>query len=196
MKLCNISSKDLDEIVKIHEASFPNFFLTNLGSKFLLAYYSKLIRDFNDSCFYVEFDGCIAGFAICTTSIKNNKFDFNFYFNIFLIIIKNFLRVTFIINLIFKIISKIKLKISGKYIYIESIATDPRFRKLGIGNQLIQSIKNYGKKINYDYIYLTTDFDNNLNTLSFYESNGFYVIKIFKQSAKRTMLLLRCDLSK
>ena len=45
--------KDLKSVVRIHQKAFQDFFLTQLGYKFLYQYYKLIIRD-KDSIAYVS----------------------------------------------------------------------------------------------------------------------------------------------
>ncbi len=55
--------EDVETVVDIHIAGFPGFFLTSLGRKFLLLYYSEVIRSQLGIAFVYTREGRILGFA-------------------------------------------------------------------------------------------------------------------------------------
>ena len=59
---------DLGQLCSIHRASFPNFFLTSLGPRFLRLLYAGFAREPDGICIAAEENGVIIGFAAGTTA--------------------------------------------------------------------------------------------------------------------------------
>lgn len=61
----------------------------------------------------------------------------------------------------------------SKYVEIENIGVDPKYRSQGIGKQLIEASVNWTKSQNATRLYVSV-YWNNKKGLGFYKKNGFY----------------------
>jgi GNAT superfamily N-acetyltransferase len=60
------TANDIRDIVSIHREAFPDFFLTSLGERFLLRFYSAVVRDPVALSFVGKVNGSVAGFVVGT----------------------------------------------------------------------------------------------------------------------------------
>lgn len=190
-----IKNHHLDEIVEIHLKAFPNFFLTSLGSEFLLLFYSCLLKDKNTLAWAIKKDNNIIGFFFATKYAKG------VYFRM---IKKSFLR--FIIVLFLRILRNPSLLsrflISAKssnnhvipvdcYATLLSICVNPEDSGRGYGKLLLGKLEEEFILSNILSYYLTTDSFNNNSTNLFYENNKFELYSNFWQGKRKMNLFLK-----
>lgn len=172
------SPKDVDSIVKIHQAAFSGFFLTSLGEKFLRLYYSTFISCDKGVVYCAEKDNTIVGFSACSyvsrgfnyNLIRNNLFKYGIE-SVRLL----FTRPRAIIRLL-KNLNKEDgnnaVKDKGEYAELYSIAIVPSCQGEGVGKFLLEvtesDVGRHNKRIS-----LTTDYYNNDRTIGFYRSLGY-----------------------
>lgn len=68
--LVKIGTSDLNQVVRIHQVSFPNFFLTQLGSRVLTLFYKGLINDPNTISWGISNEGNLVGFFVASLNSK------------------------------------------------------------------------------------------------------------------------------
>jgi ribosomal protein S18 acetylase RimI-like enzyme len=189
--------EDIDDIVHVHLKSFPSFFLTSLGEKFLAEYYNIYIQ-YNHIAFVVEDNGKIEGFVVGTNSSEEFYRDFKSNIQPFLIpIITNIFNpklVSKIFNRIYSILFKKRVNdVLKKYNDINeltSIGVLPSDQKKGLGSILLGAYESYCLNEKIKGIYLTTDAANNDSVLNFYKKSGFEIDLTFYQSEERKMYSL------
>ena len=197
MKVRKADLSNLDDMVKVHLHSFPNFFLTSLGSKFLFEYY-KIYIQYGHIAFVLECNGLIEGFVVGTDSgerfykdLKSNisKFIVPILWNLF-----NPKLITKIFNRVYSIVLKKRVNNElDKYVDLNeltSIGVLPTDQSKGIGTLLLSTYENYCLEKNINGIYLTTDADNNTAVLNFYKKAGFEIDLTFYQGKDRRMFSL------
>ena len=64
------TTKDIDQIVKIHQDAFGSFFLTSLGADFLRFYYTSFVKNKETVCLVAVDDNEVIGFSAATTKSK------------------------------------------------------------------------------------------------------------------------------
>lgn len=180
----------IDEVVEIHLATFKGFFLTFLGSEFLKLLYSGFIQHENSNLIIAIDGNEIVGFiaysedmsAFYKYLIKNKLLGFSWC------AFKAFTRKP---SIIFRLLSAFgkseEVKRKEKYIELASIGVLPQHKGKGIGQQLLNFLKNL---INFDkfaYILLETDALENEYVNRFYERNGFIHWRTYKTNEKRLM---------
>lgn len=177
-KVRKASLEDVDEIVKIHQSAFKDFFLTSLGSKFLRLYYSTFINSNDGVVFCAKKEGKIVGFSACsyvsrgfnTKLIKSNIVGFGLEsLRLMFMNPKAILRLVKNLN---KLGSSGVVKDDGAYAELYSIAVNPKCQGEGIGKFLLTVTESDVKEHN-DRISLTTDYYNNKKTKGFYLSLGY-----------------------
>ena len=195
----NITVRNLDKsdesliprIAKLHIKAFPNFFLTQLGPRFLMTLYQGYLEDsdsgiliaedcdhhllgflaysFNYSRFYKGLMKThLATFAFCSAgaAIKHPSF------------VKRLLGA-------FKKSDGVKRK--EKYAELASIGVNPKAEGRGIGSKLIDELKRITDFNTYAYISLETDADNNEWANKFYQKNGFKLSREYTTGEGRRM---------
>ena len=74
-----------------------------------------------------------------------------------------------------------------KYVELASIGVDPTAKGNGIGSQLISHLKEQVDFLEYAYISLETDAENNEAANSFYKKNGFILARRYNTREGRKM---------
>lgn len=153
-----VNAHSLDEFVKIHIASFKDYFLTNLGEKFLYRFYREFLED-KDTVAIAAFDmDKMIGFILCTknkTRVMGNLYQRNLgllagsimmqVLKLNKVIIKGLFSRLGVIKSIVKILFS-KVMDSNKRnagsnpvenIRLLSIAVDPQYRGTGVSEGLM-----------------------------------------------------------
>lgn len=182
---------DVNRIVDIHLEAFENFFLTSLGREFLRFYYKCFINSSETVTLIAENDKGIVGFSASTSIcrgfnsrlIKNNLIGFMLLsLKLLLTTPKSLIRLTS--NLTKKSDS---FNDDEDYAELYSIGVDPSFQKLGAGRKLISLTEEELKKMGVSKLSLTTDYDDNVDVISFYKGCGFNVLYEFVTYPQRKM---------
>ena len=169
---------DVASIVAIHQKAFPDFFLTSLGTDFLILYYNCMCQSDDAITLCAEKDGQVIGFSTCAyvshgfnkKLIKNNPVRFGLMGVRLLFtqpkaivrLIKNFDKES----------SDSEIVDKGEYAELYSIAVSPECQGVGAGKMLLlateEDVKEHNKAIS-----LTTDYYHNEKTIGFYHSLGY-----------------------
>jgi ribosomal protein S18 acetylase RimI-like enzyme len=194
LKVRKADFTDIDGIVQVHLQSFPNFFLTSLGKRFLSEYYNIYIQ-YEHIAFVVEDSGNIEGFVVGTNSSESFYKDLKSNIRHFLIPI-----MTNVLNpkLIYKIANRVYSVLFKKRVNEElkkykdineltSIGVSPSDQKKGIGCILLRAYEEYCLNEKVKGIYLTTDAESNDSVLNFYKKSGFEIDLTFYQGEERKM---------
>lgn len=189
-----ITKSEIPSIIDVHNKSFKNFFLTELGPNFLYAYYDGIRKDIGGILLGYFSDGKLYGFCAAslqskgynTTLIKNNIVRFSVVgFRIL------FSKPSALIRLV-KNLSKtqVKAKDDGDYAELFSIATVPEMQGKGIGRKLLIELEQDLKDKGVSKLSLTTDYYRNESTLAFYKKMGYGVLYEFNAYPDRKMYRL------
>ena len=172
---------DLNSVIKIHQQAFQGFFLEQMGTSFLKAYYSVVLAYSGSVAHvYVGKDGCVQGFAVGFVSptafyakLKTSKFQF--ILPIFLGVIRN-------PKLVVKIFENIKrvsdLESVNNQTFVDSDTAELSSIAVGsagggIGSLLIVAFIKDVCLRGVANITLTTDYENNELVNNFYIKHGF-----------------------
>lgn len=169
---------DVEAIVSIHQDAFKDFFLTSLGKRFLKLYYLTFINCEKGCVFCAQKDNQIVGFSACSyvsrgfnsSLIKKNVFKYGIEATILL-----FTKPSSLIRLVKnmnKESSDSKVKDSGLYAELYSIAVSPLCQGEGVGKHLLLTTENDVLNHNYQ-VSLTTDYYDNDKTIAFYKALGY-----------------------
>lgn len=171
------TSNEIDAIVSVHEAAFPNFFLTQLGTAFLHLYYTTVMRHEDGVLLACKMDGETIGLCAGTVMsagfnkrlIKANLFKYGWESIKIL-----FIKPEALIHLI-KNMSKEDSAIcdDGKYAELLSIAVDPKVQRTGAGKAMLLELEKVLKEKGGERLSLTTDYKDNDKAVSFYRSLGY-----------------------
>lgn len=183
-------ASDILDMVKIHQAAFPEYFMTLLGPKFLQNYYDLVINFPGRICYVKEgkegIEGFVAGFlspSIFYSEIK--KYRFKFLISIIFQIIRHptyFLRLYASYTEADRSIESYDLDVCE----LSSIAVLPEIKGKGVGKGLIKAFVG-AVKGNAKIIVLTTDAKNNEYTNEFYKNLGFELKCTYYRSKNRPM---------
>jgi len=174
-----LAKDDVNEVVKIHLRSFPGFFLSFLGPRFLTIFYSGICTAREGIGFVYVDDACLpVGFVAGTENPRG------FYSRL---LRRDWFR--FAIAAIFPVLKKpsiigrlaraflhpadnpIGYDVAGLY----SIAVLPSIQNSGAGKSLVLAFLEEAMSRRCKRVFLTTDRDNNEAVCAFYEKLGFRI---------------------
>lgn len=184
----------IDEIVKIHLATFKGFFLTFMGRGFLSLMYRSYAEYINAGILVAFKDDRAIGFLAYSSDlsglykymIKERLIPFAWYS-----IGAFFRKPAIFMRLIRAFLKPKEAKREQKYVEIASIGVAPDIISKGIGSQLISEIKAKVDFNEYAYITLETDAVNNEGANHFYKKNGFVIEREFETNEGRKMFEYR-----
>jgi len=189
-KIVVTATKDqLPNIVSIHKAAFPGFFMTELGHLFLKLYYKLVIKYANGILLIAQEDDNIIGFA--AGFLKPQEFNDLLKKNKFLIGITIFPILLFKPWLIYRLLRNAK-KITNRLpengliqSELASLAVHPEHSGNGYGKALVKKFITISKQLGAQDIYLTTDAENNKAVNQFYQDLGFQLSRRFNSTPGR-----------
>lgn len=168
---------DIETIVRVHEAAFPDFFLTKLGTYFLKLYYNSVMRHKDGVLLVCKMDGKTIGLCAGTVLsagfntriIKDNLFHFGWESIKIL-----FSKPKALIHLM-KNMSKEDSSAGddGNYAELLSIAVDPKVQRSGAGKAMLLKLEKVIKEKGGERLSLTTDYEDNEKAIGFYKSLGY-----------------------
>lgn len=194
-----VRKDEIDALVVIHTSAFPEFFLTQLGRRFLRLYYSSVLSHPEGILLgYYEKDR-LTGF--CAATINSNGFNKRLIkFHFFAFVIETFILL--LTNI--KALKRLYLNLSksdsantdkGEYAELLSIGVDREHQGKGVGKQLLMALEEEVKQRGGRKLSLTTDCHNNKQAVSFYRSMGYRVFYDFMAYPDREMYRLIKTLS-
>lgn len=173
---------DLDAVVAIHLAAFPNFFLTFLGPRFLRVFYAAVMQD---GIALVAENDRVTGFVAGMLESKS------FYRRL---LRKRFLPVAFAIipailrrpSTLTRVLSRARQRTSEETAGTElmSLAVHPREQRHGIGRALVEAFI----AASTNDLWLITDAADNDAVQHFYETLGFAVRRTFTNAEGRRLV--------
>lgn len=181
-KNLKIFKKQINQIVRIHIASFRGFFLSFLGKKFLYKLYLYMAQDKNCLLISAHSSDQIVGFVAGTIDQKNfyksliKKHKWKFA----LAALPACIKKPKIIPRVLRALKKPKEaeEYSSKACLM-SIGVDPKYQGMGIGNMLVNEFSRELIRRGCETFCLTTDRDNNEKANMFYQKLGFKLARIF-----------------
>ena len=198
MTIKPITQKEINEVVRVHNSAFQNFFLTSLGPKFLNLYYSSFLKSNQGIMAGAYLDDKLIGFAAtCKKSsgfnsslIKENLLKFSFV-SLGLM----FTRPKALIRLLKNFTKRDNIEVDGivdegQYAELMSIAVSKDVQNTGVGKQLVEYTENKLREEGISSLSLTTDQKENENTLAFYKKRGFEKMYDFTSYPDRKMVRL------
>ena len=173
----------VDEAVKIHLDSFPNFFSSFLGPKYISIAYSEMLKVPDHIALVAKgTDQRIVGFVIGMTDQTS------FYAHMAR---KHWLKIALasipavlsrpqtLIRLFRSFLYPRKSREASAKALLLSMAVSPSASGFGIGQQLVQVFLSQMKENNVPAVCLTTDADNNERTNRFYQHSGFVLTRSY-----------------
>lgn len=172
-------SSDICHVVAVHMASFPGFFLSFLGPKFLTIFYSRVCFAPESIAFvYLDKDGLPIGFVVGSLNPRGfysrmlKRDWFKFTLSSVGPIIKN---PTIILRLARAVLHPSSNQFGQNVAGLFSIGVLPDNHCLGIGKFLVNAFLNDARLRGCERVYLSTDRDNNESVNNFYIKNGFKI---------------------
>lgn len=190
---------DVRYVVAVHLASFPGFFLSFLGSRFLSLFYSGICSAPEGIAFaYLNDAGIPVGFVAGTSNPGG------FYSRL---LKRNWLKFAFasIVPVLTKpsVMGRVARAVShpsgnpvGDHVAgLFSIGVLPALQGAGAGKKLVQAFLNEAKQKGCKRVFLTTDRDNNEVVNRFYTKLGFVIERQYVTPEGRRMNELWITLS-
>ena len=181
------SPEDLDAIVRVHVASFTDFFLTTLGPRFLRVHYGLMLR-FDQNIFLVaESEEKVVGFAAGVVDVV--RFYRMMAANKWRYAIPVLLGVARHPTLLIRLLRNTRRVVrpqqpahapSETSCELCGIAVHPEFSGQGCGKQLVQAFVESARRRNATSVHLTTDALDNDPVNEFYQRRGFRLTRTFE----------------
>ena len=186
-----IQLSDVSHVVTVHLSSFPGFFLSFLGSRFLSLFYSGICSAQEGIAFvYLNDAGAPAGFVAGTSNpggfysrlLKRGWLKFS------LASIIPVLRKPSIIGRVARaVFHPSSNPVGDDFAGLFSIGVLPELQGSGAGKKLVQAFLDEAKQRGCKRVFLTTDRDNNEAVNSFYEKLGFVIERQYVTPEGRRM---------
>lgn len=186
-----MSIDDVEAVVRIHQNSFPGFFLSFLGPRFLKLYYRNICSSAEGLCYvYLNSNGAPSGFIAGTSNPRGyySRLLKREWFNFALASVWPICRQPMIVPRIFRALfhpgkNPIGTDVGGLF----SIGVLPDLQGTGAGRKLVQKFLVEAKLKNCKKVFLTTDQDNNESVNRFYEKLGFSIERQYETPEGRKM---------
>lgn len=195
-----VKKNDVNFLVKIHEAAFSDFFLTQLGDVFLRFYYISVLKHKQGILIGAYDDGKLIGF--CATTQLSKSFNLSLILNNFFQFSIVGIRLLFtnpiaIIRLLKNLTkSNSEIEDDGSYAEILSICVDPNQQGGGVGKKLLSTVEEELRRKKINKLSLTTDYYDNDNAISFYKSLEYKIMYVFETYPNRKMYRLIKNIQK
>lgn len=170
-----MSFSDLNEVAGIHSESFPGFFLTFLGKKFLSLYYRDVSKSKYGLSLVFEENGKIVGFITGMRSPKYFYADFikDHWPELIIISFKAIIKKPSAIYKLFKgFLYPKNSSAGGNTMNLSSVAVLPEMQGKGTGTRLVEGFLRFSREINVDRVILGVK-KTELKTIKFYEKMQF-----------------------
>ena len=190
---------DVPKVAHIHVAAFSNFFLTQLGFKFLCVMYRAFLC--SEKCIFVvaeSANGQLAGFAVgVLMGQKDRALAVRFFPQFLVAVVPAVMRhpVTVVKRLCMRFFDECDSpQLPPDAIVLRSIGVLPTMLGLGAAADLLQTFEAFALSKGTRHVYLTTDELNNERAQRFYTSGGYSLVSRFQQGRKRWMWLMSKNL--
>lgn len=184
-------NQDVKEVVKIHLQSFPGFFLSFLGARFLFLFYSAVCATSECISFvYLSSDSKPEGFVVGAINPQGffSELLRRDWFKFGLASLGAICKKPSIIKRIIRALHLPSENPKGNGIAgLFSIGVLPKLQGTGVGKELIEAFLNEAKRLRCKRVFLTTDRDNNEIINTFYSGLRFKVERQFETPEGRRM---------
>lgn len=193
-EITNSNDPALDSIVSIHLESFPGFFLSFLGKRFLYHMYSAYCSHKSSALLVAEDSGIPVGFLSFSWNYSNlfkHMLRTRFVPFCWCALFAFFRKPTYFFRLLRALKKSSDVKRTEAYVELSSIGVKPNNMGQGIGSKLIEELIGRVDFDKFRYISLETDAVNNDAVIHFYEKNGFIKARYFTTEEGREMIEYR-----
>jgi ribosomal protein S18 acetylase RimI-like enzyme len=187
----NMSSENIKQVVSIHLKSFPGFFLSFMGTRFLSLYYNGVVEAPEGIAFvYLNKAGDPAGFVVGTSNPRG------FYSRL---LKRDWLKFSFaslgaicrrpaaIVRIARGFLHPGENPAGDEVAGLFSIGVLPELQGTGAGKALVRAFQDEAKKRGCKKVFLTTDAEGNEAVNSFYRKLGFTVERQYNTPEGRKM---------
>jgi GNAT superfamily N-acetyltransferase len=185
-----LTPPDLSEVVAVHLRSFPGFFLSQMGPRFLLCFYQELLSDPSGIALVCRQGHRVQGFVAGTAEPRGfyKRLLVGKWLRFALASAAPLLRNPMIVPRLLNAFRKTKEEPDDVGCgLLMSIAVDPEAQAGGIGAALVQGFLTECKKRGLSSVHLTTDHYENDRVNRFYLKLGFTVSRSFTTPQGRVM---------
>lgn len=196
MTIKKLVSNDSVRMTEIHTNSFKGFFLTSLGSRFLVKFYRALLNHPLGLGVGIYYNGQLIGFAVGTTQEKGFYRQL-LWSNVFGLLQSAMISLLKKPSKILYLLSSLKggsRSYRHNYGSLLSICIDSTMQKNGAGKKLITAFEYELKNRGCKSVSLTTDAENNDKVNYFYTGQGYSLIEVFTTANGRSMNLFLKEL--
>ena len=189
--ICSLETGHVDAVVRVHLASFPGFFLSFLGPRFLALFYSGICDAPEGIGFvYLNETGMPAGFVAGTSNpggfykrlLKRDWLKFALASAV------PVLKKPSVIGRVARAVSHpAENPVGDDVAGLFSIGVLPELQGTGAGKKLVQSFLCEASKRGCQRVFLTTDRDNNEAVNTFYKKLGFEIERQYVTPEGRRM---------
>ena len=189
--------RDVPGIVLVHVRSFPGFFLTFLGSRFLAALYLGIIEHGEGIAYVAETEQIMVGFVAGSVEprglyrqlLKRRWWRFG------IAAAGAAVRRPRIIPRLLRALAKPSEEEEHEgAALLMSLAVDPQAEGQQVGSSLVKAFRTAAKARGARNVVLTTDRDDNERANRFYQANGFRIARSFVTPEGRAMNEYICNL--
>jgi colanic acid biosynthesis glycosyl transferase WcaI len=194
-----MSEDDLQGVVAVHLRSFAHFFLSELGSVFLLCLYDEIMRDPSGVALVFRTDDRVDGFVAGTTQPQRFyrrlllRRWYRFAFAALLPALRNPRIISRLLNAFRKPREEADYADCG---LLMSLAVDPTCQGGDVGRTLVISFLDECRARGLKLVHLTTDHVNNDRVNAFYQRLGFRLHRTFSTPQGRLMNDYRASLER
>lgn len=192
--------EDIDAVARIHLAAFDNFFLSQLGCRFLRVMYRAFLR--SPGSLFVVFETSsaqLAGFAVgALQGHKDRRLAIQFFPQFLLAVVPAILLHP--VPVVKRLWARFfdagdPLQVPLDAAFLRSIGVLPFLRGSGAAASLLQAFEALALSKGAGHVFLTTDEMNNERAQRFYERGGYELVARFQQDRKRGMWLMSKNLN-
>lgn len=189
--ISKLTKQHVPQVVSVHVASFPGFFLSFLGPQFLSIFYSAVSSAPEGIAFvYLNEAGIPSGFVAGTSNPRGfySRLLMRHWFRFAMAAIPSVLRKPSIVSRVARAVfhpsdNPVGDDVAGLF----SIGVLPELQGTGTGKKLVQAFLEEARHRGCKRVFLTTDQDNNDVVNAFYVKLGFSVERRFVTPEGRRM---------
>lgn len=186
-----MSSDDVSAVVEVHLESFPGFFLSYLGTRFLSLYYKGICSAPEGIAFsYLNEAGVPAGFVAGSSNPRGfySRLLKKDWFRFSLASAGGVLRrPSAILRVARGVLHPGANPVGADVAGLFSIGVLPELQGTGAGKKLVEAFLAEAKNRGCKRVFLTTDRDNNENVNLFYQKLGFSLERQYETPEGRRM---------
>lgn len=190
-KIYPLKMHHLKDVVAIHLSSFPGFFLSFLGPRFLSYFYFGICTAPEGIAFvFLNDTGNPAGFVAGTSNPRGfySRLLKRCWLKFFLASIVPVLRKPSVVRRVARAVSHpAENPVGDDVAGLFSIGVLPELQGAGAGKKLVRAFLEEAKKRGCNKVFLTTDRDKNDSVNSFYEKLGFSIERQYVTPEGRRM---------